>query len=1031
MRVLVLGPIVVRGDGGVVPVGGAKPRTLLAALVTQPRTVVSIEQLISALWDEDPPRSATPLVHTYVSALRRALAAAGSPSVLATQPPGYRLDLRPQDSDLETFEQLLRQGRSLERAGDHVSAAAAYGQARELWRGQAFGGVDAAFARTRASGLEEDRLSIEEGLARCELATQRPDEAGSRMARLVADHPLREEAHGLLMRALYEGGRQADALAVYRDARKHLRDELGVEPGEKLRQVHTGVLSGNLQPLVARESAVTVLEVGAEVDPGETVGAAPPYPRVTYTAPRHLPPDLADFVGRADQLTAVRRVAGRSGADGHTATPTVVVTGFGGAGKSALAVHSAHLLREDYPDGQLFADLRGVDPELGVRDALRRFLGALGVPAADLPDTVADRVELYRRMVAGRALVVVLDNVVGEHQVRPLLPGSPHCLVIVTSRSRLTGLEGAEVVELDFFDTDASTRMLAAIIGQARAAADPAAAATIARLCGGVPLAIRAAAAKLLARPHWPLRALADRLSDVRRRLDELAVGDLAVRSSLQLNHADLDHAQRAAFHLLALLDLPDFGAWLAAPLLDIGVDEAEDIVEHLVDLRLLEVVGVDTVGRVRYRFHDLVRLFAIEQTTGDPVGPAIDRMLATWLSLVEIGTASMPRVTLGLRPSRTDLDLDTRQADEVRRDPTGWLTAETATVIRVVERGHELGADSSTTMLMVALLGSPFAARNEFDGWQRILDVAMASARTSGDRAAEAKVHAGLGHLRYEQDDFPAATTHFTQAWQHAEAVGDDLIHGVARVGLGTVHRELGEFDLAVAHLVAGSELAERGGDQSVVAAAQYGLGAIHRDLGDLPAAFESMRTCLALYRDLEDQRGEGLALRGLGLCHRAVGELDQAVDLSRQAESVLHAAGDPLGAAYAQQSLAKALLRQGSATEAADVLSACHEVFLRNKDRFGVALAVRTMGEAALAAGDDEAAGELLAVALAGWQELALPLWEARTLRDLAAAEPDSAHEHWTAARDLFTTLNAREATELAELDPAGWREQVRSNL
>ncbi|SER28076.1 AfsR/SARP family transcriptional regulator [Actinokineospora terrae] len=1018
MRVLVLGPIVVLGGEESVPIGGTKPRTLLAALVTRPRAVVSIEQLIAHLWDEDPPRSATPLVHTYVSAVRRALTAAGAPDVLTTQPPGYRLDLRPQDTDLESFEQLVLQGRQLERAGDHVAAASAYERARDLWRGDAFGGVDAEFARTRASALDEDRLFLEEGLARCDLARHRPDEAVSRMARMSAAHPAREEARGLLMRALYESGRQADALAAYRDARRHLREELGVEPGEKLRQVHTGVLNGTLAPL--RPSAVTVLDAVQAVP-------APREHQPTYTAPRQLPPDLGDFIGRGAQLEVLRRIATRSGAQGRTAAPTVVVTGFGGAGKSALAVHSAHLLREDYPDGQLFADLRGVDPELGVRDALRRFLGALGVPAADLPDSVADRVELYRRAVAGRALVVVLDNVAGEHQVRPLLPWSPRCLVIVTSRSRLTGLDGAEVLELDFFGADASIGMLAAIIGAARAAADPAAAATIARLCGGVPLAIRAAAAKLLARPHWPLRALADRLSDVRRRLDELAVGDLAVRSSLQLNHADLDHAHRAAFHLLALLDPPDFGAWLVAPLLDVGVDEAEDVVEHLVDLRLLEVVGVDTLGRVRYRFHDLVRLFALEQGGAvEPVRAALDRMLATWLALVELGTGRMPRVTLGLRPSTSAPEVDPRLAAEVCADPTGWLTAETAVVVRVVERGHELDMDGATVLLIVALLGSPFAARNEFDGWQRVLDVALASARTSGDRLAEAQVHAGLGHLRYEQDDFAAAEAHFTQACQHAEAVDDAVLHGVGRVGLGTVFRERGEFAPAVWHLVAGSDLAERGGDRGVVAAAQYGLGAIHRDVGDLPEAFEAMRRCLALYRELGDQRGEGLALRGLGLCHRAVGEYADAVEQSREAEVVLRVAGDPLGAAYAQQSLAKALVRQGQSAEAAAVLDLCHEVFLKHKDRFGVALAVRTMGEAALAAGDDEAATELLTVALAGWQELGLPLWEARTRRDLAIAS--DVREHWDIAMELFAALGGREAAELAGVEPHEWLAQIR---
>jgi DNA-binding SARP family transcriptional activator len=996
VRVALLGPVELRADGRSIPLGGAKPRTLLAALMANPRGVVSIEQLIAYIWDETPPRSATALVHTYVSALRRAFAAAGRPAVLVTQPPGYRLDIEPADSDLESFAQLLSAGRRLERDGEYAGAADRYEQALGLWHGTAFGGVEADFARNRAAGLEEDRLTAEEGLARCELAQHRTSEAASRMAKLIAAHPLREEARGVLMRALYESGRQADALAVYRDGRRHLREELGVEPGEKLQQLHNDVLAGTLDPLVAE---------------------------VSYTAPRHLPPDIGDFTGRSEQLDSLRRFAEQAMAAQRTATPTVVVSGFGGAGKSALAVHAAHLLAAKYPDGQLFADLRGAGPDLGVRDALRRFLGALGVTGAELPDSVEDRVELYRRKVAGRSLIVVLDNVTGEHQVRSLLPGAPRCLVIITSRSRLTGLEGAAAIELDFLTAEASVGMLGTIVGSGRLTGEPEAAATIARLCGGIPLAIRAAAAKLRARPHWPVRALADRLSDERRRLDELAVGDLAIRSSLQLNYAELGPAHRRAFHLLTLLDLPDFGAWLAAPLLEVTPDTAEDIVEHLVDLRLLEVIGVDTIGRVRYRFHDLIHLFGVEQGAGEPAAPALNRMLTTWLALVEVGARQLPRVTLGLRPSPAVTPVDPVLRAEVRHDPTGWLKSETAAVVRAVERAHELGVDKSTIMLIVSLLASPFAVRNEFDGWQRILDVAMHAAQNSQDLA---NVHAGLGQLRYEQDDFPAAMEHFHQAWQHAENAGDDLMQGVARVGMGTVHRERGEFDAAIAHLLAGSELADRAGDRGVAAAAQYGLGAINRDLGELASAAQALDKCVVLYRELGDQRGEGLALRGLSLCHRAAGEYGTAAEQSRQAEVILREAGDALGAAYADQSRAKALIRLRSMAEVTELLDSCHQVFVQHRDRFGLALAVRTMGEAALAAGDDGKARELLTEALARWSELGLPLWEARTLRDLAAAcaaTPGIAHAHWDRAVELMAGLGGRESAELGGLTPESW--------
>jgi DNA-binding SARP family transcriptional activator/predicted negative regulator of RcsB-dependent stress response len=1000
MRALALGPIEVWVDGSQVNLGGPKPRALLAALLLQPRQVVPVERLIDLIWDESPPQSAGPLVHTYVSSLRRVLDKA-----LITRAPGYLLDIRRDDSDLEMFGHHLARARQAERDGAITDAAGHFEQALALWRGPALHGVDAQFARGRATALDELRLGAEEGLGRCELAQGRVDEATARLSAFSAAHPLREEARELLMRALYRAGRQADALAVYREGREHMLDELGIEPGDGLRDLHSQILNGTLEKPSAQ-------------------------PRVVlsdHVVPHHLPPDISDFTGREDALAGVLDLARR---DDHavTATPTVVVSGFGGAGKSALAIHAAHLLRKSYPDGQLFADLRGAGRDLDTHDVLGRFLGALGVSGGDLPDAPDERVELYRMAVADRRLVIVLDNARNEQQVRGLLPGNPRCFVIITSRSRLTGLEGAQPIELDFLSTDVSEEMLRRIVGPARIADEPEAAQRISQLCGGVPLALRAAGAKLLARPHWPLKTLAKRLSDEHRRLDELAVGDLAIRSSLRLNYAELDDVHRRAFHLLSLLDLPDFGSWVAAPLLDISIDDAEDVVEHLVDLRLVDVSGVDLIGRMRYRFHDLVQLFGAEQAvageSADLVAAAVSRTLATWMALVETGAKRLPRVTLGLRPQlSSDVDIDPRLAEEALDDPTGWLRSETAAVVRAVERAQVLGVDEMTTTLITSLLSSPFAARNEFDGWQRTHEVALKSARKQGNRQAEAVLLAGLGQLRYEQDDFPAALANFQSAADHAVAVGDQATHAVALVGLGTVRRDLAEFDQARELLDRAVEL----GDNSVVAAASYGLGAISRDNGDLTEAADAFRRCVRLYRGLDDQRGLALALRGLSLCHRAAGEYADAVELSRQAEEILREAGDELGATYARQSLAKARIRQGTTDGIADLLAACAEVCTRQHDRFGVALVTRTQGELALAQGRTAEAAELLADALAQWTALGLPIWQARTLRDLAAARSDG--DLWRRGLDLFTALGSRELRELADLTPAAWLLEVRA--
>ncbi|MCP3803053.1 tetratricopeptide repeat protein [Allokutzneria sp. A3M-2-11 16] len=993
MRILALGPVEIRSGGEEVGLQGAKTKSLLSALLVQLRQVVPTSRLIDLLWDDAPPRSAAALVHTYVSQLRRALSEAGMPSALITRAPGYLLDIGHADSDVTSFQLHVDNARQAERQGDHDTAITHYERAIALWRGPAFGGADASFVRQRAAWLEAERLGGEEGLARCMLRRGQTEEALSRLGRLTGEHPLREEAHGLLMRALYVAGRQADALAVYRGVRQRLVDEQGVEPGAKLRELHGAILEGAVES-DARPASV----------------------------PSHLPPDIPDFTGHERQLADVLRLGRR----------TVVISGFGGAGKSALAVHAAHRLRAEYPDGQLFADLRGTCRDASPHEVLGRFLGALGVSAAAMPNAVDDRVDLYRRMVSGRRLLIVLDNARDERQVRALLPGEPNCMVIITSRSRLTGLDGIDLVELDVFPLETAILMLGRVIGARRVAEDHRAAATVAELCGGVPLAIRTAAAKLLARPHWPLRAFASRLTDERRRLDELAAGDLVVRSSLWLNYAELDGTHRRAFHLLALLNLPDFGWWVAAELLEIPLEDAEDAVERLVELRLLDVLGIDALGRVRYRFHDLVRLFGAERAraeeSAETITEAVGRTLAAWTALVQAGARRMPRITLGLCPPiPVRVDLDPRLLAEVEERPLDWFRSETAAVVRAVECAHDLGIDGTTTMLFTSLLSSPFAVRNEFDGWQRTHDAALATARDCGDHGAEAVVLAGLGQLHYERDDFSAAMSHFRRAGELASAAGDGRTLAVALAGTGTVWQDLAEFDDARQDLLRAAELADRHGMPWVVAATDYQLAAISRDRGDVAEAITHLRRCVRLYRALNDHRGTGMALRGLSLCHRALGDADAAVELSEQARTVLLAAGDELGASYATQALAKARIRQGQASGVAALLDSCREVCVRQGDRFGSALVARTSGELALATGDGELASALLRGSLARWTELGLPLWRARTLRDLAAAiaadHPDEATAHWDEALALFQASRAREAAELADQTPMSW--------
>lgn len=1019
VQFLALGPLEVRNGGGEITLGGAKPRTLLAALLQNPRRVVSRDRLVDLIWDDDPPPSADALIHTYVSALRKAFAAAGQPETLLTRAPGYVLDIGHAESDLEQFQQHLAAARYAERRAAFGAAGAAYEKALGLWRAPAFTGVTAAFARSAAAELGEEQLAAAEGLARCLLQVGRCAEVVARMSRVTAEHPHREAPYGLLMRGLYATGRQGDALAVYQDVRRVLMADLGVEPGQDLREIHQEILNGT----AAVPAAAAPSSARPPVSPSD--GGGVPVPRL-------LPPDIGDFSARIAALEQVLAI-GRSQAV-QTSSPTVVISGFGGAGKSTLAVHAAHLLRDRFPDGQLFADFSGAEGEPDVREIIGRFAVALGAATTQLPSDIDERSALYRMHIAAKRLVIVLDNVSAEAQVRKLLPGTEGCLILITSRSRLTGLEGAEAVELEYLSEDASHDMLRDIVGPDRLASDPGAARALARLCGGIPLAIRTVGTKLLARPHWPLRALAARLGDVRRRLDELAAGDRAVRASLELTYAELDDDARRAFHLLTSLNMPDFAAWLAAPLLGMSLDDAEDVVERLVDLRLLDVVGIDNIGRVRYRFHDLVQIFGAEragQEPADAVAAATTRALRLSLELVTASSWGRLYQPVSVPLERDDsCSVDARLLEEISGSAADWFAAETPSLVRMIERSHELGQHQDAVVASATMI-SPFAVRNDFDSWQRTHAVALSFARKNRDRRAETITLAGLGQMYYEKDDFERALEHYREACELAEQTGDDRARAVALVGIGTVCSERAEYESAHRTFATAAELADRLDDPALAAATQFGIGSVSRDRGNLAEATGALHRCVQLRRAMNDRRGEGQALRGVSLCHRAAGDCAEAAATGSAALEILRDAGAPRDVAYAQQSLVKAWIRQRRTADAGDALADALRVCEQHRDRFGIALITRTRGELALSLGEPRRAVRLLSTAYDMWGELQLDIWQARTLRDLAAAEvtddPRLAQKHWSQALTIFTGRKAREAQELPSTSPGGWHDRV----
>ena len=589
MEFRLLGPLEVVDGDQLVPIPSAKHRVLLAYLLVRHGEVVTVDELAEVIWGDALPANPRTTVQTYVSRLRQRL---HLEDMLQSRPDGYVLAVARGGIDLGRFEILLGQASQATGAGDRQAGAALLRQALAQWRGTPLVDVPSEkLQRNVVPQLVEQRLSALQRRIEADLALGRHAEVVAELRALTDQDPLREPYWKLLMLALYRCGRQADALHAYQRARQALVDELGIYPGPELRGLHQAVLTND--PALALPAAAV----------GEDGGVRP----------SQLPLDVAHFVGRAELLGEIKRLLGDD-----QRVPVVALSGPPGVGKTALAVHAAHRLAERFPDGQLYVDLQG--PTAGLRplppvEVLGRFLRALGAAPGAIPSDLAEASTMFRSRVAGRRLLMVLDNAADAAQVLPLLPASPGCGVVVTSRWTLSALEGASHLRLAVLDPGEALALLGRLADPQRLAAEPEAAAEVARWCGHLPLALRIAGARLAVRPAWPVAALAERLADAQHRLDELELPEVGVRASFAVSFAQLrasqdplDRTAATAFELLGVLDGPDLGVPVAARLLKLPEETAERALELLVDAHLLE-----TPAPGRYRLHDLLRVYARE----------------------------------------------------------------------------------------------------------------------------------------------------------------------------------------------------------------------------------------------------------------------------------------------------------------------------------------------------------------------------------------------------------------------------------
>lgn len=1011
MEFRILGPVEVWDGAQRLDLGGSKPRALLAVLLLYANQMVSTDHLVDQLWGEAPPPSARSLVQVYVSRLRQALHhsrdQSASASVLATRPSGYLLRVEPGELDLDCFEGLTADARRAAADGDLEGAAEGWRAALALWRGPALAGAASEVRRTVVPRLEEARLVALEERLEVDLGLGRHVELVGELEELVAAHPDRERLRRQLMLALYRSGRQGEALAVYRSTRQVLVEELGLEPSPALQELERAILRG--------DSAIApALPAGAEA---RQQPASPPGPCL-------LPPDVDDFTGREAAEAEVQQLLE---AEQATAIVISAIAGKAGVGKTALAVRVAHRLRPRFADGQLYVNLRGADTQvLDPAEVLAAFLRALGIEGARIPEGLEERVRQYRSWLADRRVLVVLDNAATEAQVRPLLPANHGCAALITSRARLTGLEAAHPLTLDVLDPDHAVQLLAKLAGPARVAAEPEAAQAIVRLCGWLPLALRIAGARLASRPHWRLALLAERLGDERRRLDELATGDLEVRASVALSYHGRPEQERRLFRRLGLPVAPSFPAWVAATLLEVELAEAECLLERLVDAQLVEAAGQDQAGQLRYRLHDLLRIFARERLQQEEPARArrasLERLLGAYLALAE-GAATVLEPS-GLERYGSD-PAPGRRADHpaaatVEHHPLGWFEAERPSLIAAVEQACHAGFWEPAWRL-ADTLGSFFQLRAYWDDWQHTHALGLTAARRAGDRDAEGCILVSLGDLyryRYRADDAISCLHQGLAAFGEAGNRRGEL---QCLQSLGEIGRLQGRFDDATALLEQSLAGFRELGARSFEALTLFYLGDVHCQQGRLAAALACLEQSLTLMRAVGDRSWEAPILRRLGLARSLQGRSAEAAAFLDQSLALVRAVGDRHGEAYVLQSLGQVHCKQGRLGNAAGCLRQSLTLARAIGDRGAEAYALYTFGEVRRQQGRRKEAAGCLERSLATFRDFGFRGWEARALNSLGLlladkGDPTGACRAWRSALAIFGELGMPEAAEVA---------------
>jgi DNA-binding SARP family transcriptional activator len=931
-----------------VPVPPGRQQTILGALLLDANRVVSGDWLIEAIWDGDPPSTARSQVQNCVSALRGIFRRLGVPNPIVTSPPGYLMRVPDHLLDIGVFGQSVARAAAAERAERLEEAVDLLREALALWRGPVLGGEVSRPLRGRAARLDEERLGVLEERIDLDLRLGRHRRLVGEVSGLVEEYPLRERLRGLLMLALYRCGRPAEALAVYRAGRAVKVANVGLEPGKELKRLHAAILAEDDALLPGRPRP-------GDADPK------------SMSVPHQLPSGIADFVDRDALIEQAESVL--SGENERApAVRILVITGKAGVGKSTLAVHVAHRMHADhFADGQLYCNVAGMRGTPATpADVLGRFLRALGVPGASIPDDLDERAEMYRTLLDGRRMLIVLDDVTAEPQIVPLLPGSDQCAVIVTSRARLTGVPGARLLEVDTLSTSQAVRLIGNVIGPDRVREEATAADALVRLVGGLPLAVRILAVRLAARPHWSLATMLERLADDRRRLDELSYGDMGVRASLRLTYDALPPHAARLFRLLGLVAAESLPMWVVAALLDDDTARSTDALELLVDSQLVDVTAVNRHGQPRFVFHDIIRLFARELLADhqeDQAGTtALERVLAGWLAQVERAHRKIYGGDFTvLRGSAPRLWLDGGHMNSVVEDPLAWLDTERQNLCLAVGQAADRGLSELSWELAVSLV-TLFEANSYFDDWQQTHLRALRAVRKADNRRGEAALLCSLGSLHLSRNRLAPARSVLPKALELFEELGDT--HGTAMTLRNLSLLYYGEGDAA--RSADACRLALDGFQQEgdLIGRAHV-LGQVARidlDAGRYESAVDRLNTALAICRQVNVPRVEAQTRHRLGEVLFRQRRYDQAKLVMGDVLAAVRSDGDLVGEGYALHTLGLICSELGDKAESERLLRAAIDIRERIMDFVGAA---RVSLDLAALLGEWDAYGEAITLA------------------------------------------------------------------